>query len=160
MPHECRALKPKASFGLKQPRRHHVADFDPHARAIFGAAQKEAEARGGSFVLSGFILLAAASGQDAGAIALLRSMNADLATLMNAVEVEWSSRSQYLQDAPPTLVNESINAVAGAIEPGSTASVTALLVAMLAYEDSMASRIVARLGVTPKQLASKLTNTT
>jgi ATP-dependent Clp protease ATP-binding subunit ClpA len=142
------------------PRRHRVADFDPHARGIFGAAQKAAEARGGSFLLSGFILLATASGQDAVAIALLRFMNTDLATLTNSVEAEWSSRSQYLQDAPPTLVNESINAVAGAIEPGGAASVTALLVAMLAYEDSMISRIVARLGVTPKQLASKLTNTT
>jgi len=145
---------------LKQPRRHRVADFDQHARAVLGDAQKEAEARGGTFVLSGFILLAAASGQDAVGIALLVSMNTNLATLMNAVEAEWSSRSPYLQDAPPTLVNESINAVAGAIEPGSTASVTSLLVAMLAYEGSMASRIVARLGVTPKQLASNLAHIT
>ncbi len=145
---------------MKQPRRHRVADLDQHARAVLEDAQKEAEARGGTFVLSGFILLAAASGQDAVGIALLRSMNTNLATLINAVEAEWSSRSPYLQDAPPTLVNESINAVAGAIEPGSTASVTALLVAMLAYEGSMASRIVARLGVTPKRLASNLAHIT
>jgi hypothetical protein len=110
--------------------------------------------------MSGFILLAAASRQDAISIGLLTSMDTDLATLRDAVEAEWTSRSRYLQDAPPTLVNESINAVGGSIEPGSQASITALLVALLAYEDSMASRIVGRLGVTPKDLAAKLTNLT
>jgi ATP-dependent Clp protease ATP-binding subunit ClpA len=137
-------------------KRHPLGKFDPHAKGILAAAQREAEARGGKFLISGFILLSAASRQDAIAVRLLESMKTDIGTLTEAVDAEWKSRSQYFQDRPPTLVNESIGMVVGSIQEGGQASVEALIVAMLAYEDSMAVRVVTRLGIEPTVVAAAL----
>jgi hypothetical protein len=83
-------------------------------------------------------------------------MKSDLTALRNAVDAEWNSRSRYLQDRPPTLVNEAINAVTDSTQARGQAGVEDLIVAMLGYEDSMASRVVARLGVAPKDVINEL----
>jgi ATP-dependent Clp protease ATP-binding subunit ClpA len=138
------------------PKRHPIGNFDQNSKGVFTAAQNEAEARGGKFLLSGFILLAAASRPGPIAARLLESMKTDVVALRAAVDAEWASKSGHLQDRPPTLVNEAIRAVVNSTQGGGQAGVEALLAVLLGYEDSMATRVVARLGVDPKHVIAVL----
>jgi len=73
--------------------RHPVGVFDSQARSAFSAAQREAEQRGGSFLVSGLILYAAAVAGDSFATRLCEAMGCDLDRLGQAVDAEWSSPS-------------------------------------------------------------------
>ena len=161
---ECRQLLSKVGEGMSSDLtpgdsdwRHPVGVFDSQARSAFTAAQREAERRGGSFLVSGLILYAAAVTGDAFATRLCEAMGCDLDRLGQAVDAEWSSRSPYLQDRPATLVNEAFQSVAsGAANTTLELRLPALLIAMLDYPDSMASRLARRLDVEPAVLARRL----
>ena len=141
-----------------EPRKRHPSGlFDAHAKRAFVSAQQEAEERGGKFLVSGLVLHMAAKAEDDFAARLLDAMGCDLSRLDQAVDAEWSARSPYMQDRPATLVNKAFNAVASEAQPDTELQLEALLVRMLSYPDSMASRVAARLGVEPHVLAQRLT---
>jgi hypothetical protein len=137
---------------------HAFGRFDASTRRLLGVAQAEAERRGGSFLVSGLIMLAAASKGDLFSAKLLNAMGTDLSGLVAAVDAEWSDRSRYLQDQPVTLVNEAINSTVAATPPNLHPSIETLLAATLGFDDSMASRVVRRLGVEPSSVATELNN--
>ena len=161
---QCRQLLSKVGEGMSSdltPRdsqwRHPVGVFDSHARSAFSGAQREAERRGGSFLVSGLILYAAAITGDTFATRLCEAMGCDLDRLGQAVDAEWSSRSPFLQDQPATLVNEAFQSVAsGAANTTLELRLPALLIAMLDYPESMASRLARRLDLEPAVLARRL----
>jgi len=163
---ECRQLLANVSEGMpsdlthgERDRRHPVGLFDSQTKSAVSAAQKEADRRGGSFLVSGLILYAAAVAGDALAARICEAMGCDLERLGQAVDAEWSSRSPYLQDRPATLVNEAFQSVAsGAANPTLELRLPALLIAMLDYPDSMASRLASRLDVEPAVLARRLSD--
>jgi ATP-dependent Clp protease ATP-binding subunit ClpA len=143
-------------MGQESPPSYPFGHFDAHSKTILTSAQREAEARGGKYLVSGLILLAAASREDSVSKRLRQAMETDLATLTSAVDAEWASRSQFLQDRPVTLIKDAINAAADSTQAHGLAGVEDLIVAMLGYEDSMASRVVARLGIAPKDVVNEL----
>src|SRR6266850_8497699 len=161
---ECRQRLSKLGEGMSSGLspgdsdwRHASGTFDGQARSAFSAAQQEAERRGGSFLVSGLILYEAAVAGDAFATRLCEAMGCDLDRLGQAVDAEWTSRSPYLQDRPATLVNEAFQSVAsGAANTTLELRLPALLIAMLDYPDSMASRLARRLDVEPAVLARRL----
>jgi len=161
---ECRQLLSNVGEGMSSDLtpgdtdwRHPVGVFDSSARSAFSAAQREAERRGGSFLVSGLILYAAAIAGDSFATRLCEAMGCDLDRLGQAVDAEWGSRSPVLQDRPATLVNEAFQSVAsGAANTTLELRLPALLIAMLGYPDSMASRLARRLDVEPAVLAGRL----
>jgi len=141
---------------MEPPRLHAFGRFNASTRRLLGVAQ--AERRGGKFLVSGLILLAAASKGDAFSAKLLSAMRTDLSTLVAATDAEWSERSRYLQDEPATVVNEAINSTAAATPPNRHPGIETLLAAMLSFDKSMASRVVRRLGGVPDALAKQLNN--
>lgn len=143
-------------MSVEPRKRHPLGLFDAPAKTVFAAAQREAESRGGTFLISGFILYAAAKAGDQFAAVLLEAMGCDLDRLAQATDAEWSGRSKYLQDRPTTLVNEAFQKVAGEAQPGSELRLSVLLAAMLAYPESMATRVAVRVGIEPKVLAERL----
>ncbi len=136
--------------------RHPIGLFDSHAKAVFTAAQMDAEKRGGKFLVSGLILYAAARADDELAGSLVKAMSTELDTLGQAVDAEWSSRNRFLQDQPFTLVNEVFQSVASELGPGQQPRLSTFLAKVLGYPDSMASRVVRRLGVEPTDVALHL----
>ncbi|SRR6266851_2250778 len=141
-----------------EPRkRHPIGLFDARAKRVFGSAQREAEERGGKFLISGLILHVAAKAQDDFAALLLDAVGGDLSRLDEAVDAEWSARSPFMQDRPATLVNEAFDAIASEAQPDTELQLAALLVRILSYPDSMASRVAVRVGVEPHVLAQRLT---
>jgi len=144
-------------MGQEPQRSYLFGQFDAHSKEILTSAQREVEARGGKYLVSGLILLAAASRDDSVSKRLLQAMKTDLATLTSAVDADWkASRSQFLLDRPVTLIKEAINTVADATPAHAQAGVEDLIVAMLGYEESMASRVLARLGIAPKDVVTEL----
>jgi hypothetical protein len=146
----------ESSGDLGPDKKHPLGLFDPSARLVFAAAQHEAELRGGTFLISGLIVYAAAKADDEFAFLLLEALGCDLHKLADAIDAEWAGRSEYLQDRPATLVNQAFNSLAAVAQPGSEFHLPALVAAMLAYPDSMASRVATRVGVDPKMLAERL----
>jgi ATP-dependent Clp protease ATP-binding subunit ClpA len=133
-----------------------VGLFNAHAKGVFIAAQQDADRRGGKALVSGLILHAAANAGDRFSARLLEAMGTDLDTLNSAVDAEWSSRSRWLQDQPFSLLNEAFQKVAADSEPGTDLRLGTLLAAMLGYPDSMASRVLKRIGIEPAILAPRL----
>ena len=141
-----------------EPRkRHPVGLFDADAKRVFTAAQQDADRRGGSFLISGLILYAAAKAGEGFSEVLLEAMGCNLDQLTEAVESEWSARTRYRQDQPATLVNEAFQTVAAGMQPGTDLHLSALLAAMLSYPNAMASRLATRVGIEPLLLAERLT---
>jgi len=136
--------------------RHPIGLFDAHAKAVFSAAQRDAERRGGKFLVSGLVLHAAATAGDHFSAALLGLIGVDVDALSAAVDAEWNAGSHRLQDQPPTLLNEALQAVAAAAQPDAQLDLASLLVELLAYPDSMATRIVRRVGADPNRVAEGL----
>jgi ATP-dependent Clp protease ATP-binding subunit ClpA len=146
-------------MGQESPRSYPFGQFDEHSKEILTSAQREVEARGGKYLVSGLILLAAASRDDSVSRRLLQAMKTDLATLTSAVDADWkASRSQFLLDRPVTLIKEAIFAVGDSTHAPVQAGVEDLIVAMLGYEDSMASRVVTRLGIAPEDVVTELSH--
>ena len=139
-------------------RRHPVGLFDSHAKTILTAAQRDGERRGASYLTSGLILAAAANANDDFADRLLRALNTNVEALNAAVDAEWSARATSLKDEPVTLLNESFHSVAAAALPEADLHLEALLANLLGYPDSMASRIVRRLGGDPIDVAARLSS--
>ncbi len=142
--------------GEPERKRHPVGLFDAHAKHVLSCAQREAERRGGKFLISGLLLYSAANLGDVFARRLNEAMNTELDSLNAAVDAEWRGRSPFFEDDPVTLVNEACTSVAAGVEPGSAPSFSALLAAMLRYPNSMASRVVRRVDVDPVRLAERL----
>ena len=140
-------------------RRHPVGLFDARAKAVFVAAQRDAERREGKVLVSGLMLYAAANAGDQFSTALLALIDADLDTLSAAVDAEWNARSKWLQDQPFTLLNEAFEAVAATAQPDAQLKLSALLAEILGHPDSMATRIVRRVGGDPKRVAEALRRT-
>ena len=136
--------------------RHPVGLFDAHAKAVFLAAQQDAERRGAKFLVSGLVLHAAATAGDQFSAALLGLIGVDLDALDAAVDAEWDAGSHRLQDQPPTLLNQAFQAVAAAAPPRMELDLASLLVEILAYPDSMATRVVRRVGADPNRVAEEL----
>jgi len=107
-------------------------------------------------LVSGLMPYAAANAGDQFSAALLGAIDADLDRLGAAVDDEWNARSKWLQDQPSTLLNEAFEAVAASAEPGAQLKLAALLAEILGHPDSMATRIVRRVGGDPKRLAEAL----
>ena len=145
---------------MEAPYRHPVARFDSPAKNVFSAAQQDAERRGGKVLVSGLILYSAAKAGDNFSTALLEALDTDLDTLNAAIDTEWAERSAWTQDQPFTVVKESFQGVADESPPGAELHLLSLLVKMLEYPDSMASRVIKRMGVEPETLARRLTSET
>jgi len=141
---------------MEPHKRHPVGLFDAHAKRAFDAAQQDADRRGGKVLVSGLVLNAAANAGDSLSARLLEAMGTDLKTFNSAVDAEWSARSRWLQDQPFTLVNEAFQKVAANSEPGTDLRLETLLAVMLGYPDSMASRVVRRIGIEPEILAERI----
>jgi ATP-dependent Clp protease ATP-binding subunit ClpA len=140
-----------------EPRNRHPSGlFDTAARAAFTAAQSDAERRGGKVLVSGLILYAAVKAGNDSAARLLNALGTDLDSLSKAVDDEWNARSAWMQDQPFTLLNEAFQAVAAESEPGTELHMTSLLVKLLGYPDSMASRLVRRVGGEPSVAAERI----
>jgi ATP-dependent Clp protease ATP-binding subunit ClpA len=139
---------------MEPRKRHPVGLFNAHAKRVFVAAQRDADRRGGKVLVSGLILYAAANAGDRFSARLLEAMGTDLDTLNSAVDAEWSSRSVWLQDQPFSLLNEAFQKVVA--DSGTRLRLGTLLAATLGYPDSMASRVVKRIGIEPAILAPRL----
>lgn len=129
--------------------------LDPDAQRLMQAAQVQADARGGTFVVSGFLLQEAAKSHDRIRARLLPALVADISSLMVIVDEEWRSRPSATQDDPPTLVSEAV-ASEWLRHPDEPVTVNRLMGAILQFEGAMASRIVRRLGMEPVELARQL----
>ena len=135
---------------------HAVGQCDTPSKGVLSLAQQEAEARGGKFLVSGFILLAAVSRGDEISKRLVSAIGAAPDAIAGAVEAEWQSASQHRQDVPATLVNQGINEVVNAQPITGRSMVERLIAVMLAHETSMASRVLGRLGIAPQDVAHRL----
>jgi hypothetical protein len=105
---------------------------------------------------SGLVLHAAATADDQFSAALLGVIGVDLDALSAAVDVEWTARTKGHQDQPVTLVNQAFQAVAAAALPDAQLNLASLLVEIVAYPDSMATRVMRRVGADPNRVAEKL----
>lgn len=129
--------------------------LNPAAQLVMRAAQEEAESRGATYVVSGLLLLAAAKSSHNIAARLLQVLRTDSAKLTASVDDEWQSRPMALQDQPFTVISEAVGQ-AMAAEPDEPVTINRLIAATLRFEDSMASRIAARLGLRPEDVARQL----
>jgi len=141
---------------VEPPERHPVGRFDAYAKSVFTAAQRDAEERGGKVLVSGLLLRAAASAEGTLSARLLEALRTDIETLNAAVDAEWNSRSRWTQDQPFTIVKEAFEAVDRDSPTNSELHLDALLANMLRFPDSMASRVVRRLGGEPSAVAEHL----
>ena len=127
-----------------------------NARLLLGAAQQEAERRGGTVVDSGLVLLSVASAEDQLSQVLLRALGTDLVSLRSAVDAQWSEVSPWLLDQPISLVNAAMTAAVERVPASDEAGIEMLLTVLLEFNDSMASRLVTRLGGEPTTVARAL----
>ena len=140
----------------ESPKRHPIGRFDAEAKSAFTTAQRDAEGRGGKFLVSGLLLCAAANSGGSLSARLLGALDTDLDTLNAAVDAEWSARSHRMQDQPFTVVREAFEAVERDSPPGSELHLDVLLANMLRFPDSMASRVARRVGKEPSAVAERL----
>ena len=145
---------------MDEPRkRHPVGLFDAHAKSAFTSAQRDAETRGGKVLVSGLILYAGAKARDAFSSQLLEILGCDLDKLSDAVDAEWSAQPKWLQDQPVTLLRDAFQSVADGAPPDAELHLAWLLAEVLGYPDSMASRVIKRMGGEPAAVADSLRRT-
>jgi hypothetical protein len=137
-------------------KRHPVGRFDAQAKSAFTAAQRDAESRGGKVLVSGLLLYAAARTGGTLSSPLLEAMSTDIDTLNAAVDAEWNARLPWMQDQPFTVMKEAFEAVARDSPPDAELHLDALLAITLKFPDSMASRVVRRVGSEPSCVAERL----
>ena len=135
--------------------------LDPIVQRWLIAAQAEADRRGARYLLSGLVLLAAASAGDEFSRKLREALNVDhMSMVEDAFDMEWSDRPVSFLDQPPTIIRESIEkAAAGASESGG-ASPQSFISILLSFDDGMAARIAKRLGANPMEVSRRLSDLT
>ena len=139
-------------LGLMTP----MNQLDADARKILAAAQRLATDAGHRYLLSGDVLVAAWRDNTHVRERLAEHLPLELEALRQAYELELESRPPALQDDPPTLVSEAIAAAASRKSSSASVPLSTVLAEMFRVADSMASRIVRRLGLDNKQAATLL----